>query len=111
MFENFRNELNKQMWDLRFESDPARLKEKAQKVFYDLGTVQTHALKMKAQDLKKGALAQAAILTATLVGSVIANVTPIAPIIALAGAAKIAADYRSGLRSNPAFFLWKAMRD
>jgi hypothetical protein len=109
-FENFRNELDKQLWDLRFESDPDRLRSKAQKVFHDLGTVQTHLLRMKAQDLRKGALAQAVILSATFAGTLVAaGLTPIAPIVAAAGMAKAAADYRTALRANPAFFLWKAL--
>jgi hypothetical protein len=111
VFENFRNELDSQLWDLRFESDPDRLRLKAQKVFHDLGTVQTQALRIKARDLKKGALAQAVILSAGFAGTLMAGLTPVAPIILAAGAAKAAFDYRAALRANPAFFLWRALRE
>ena len=111
VFENFRNELDKQLYDLRFETDPVRLKTKAAKVFHDLGTVQTHALQMKANDLLRGSLAQAIVWTATLAGGLVASgMAPLAPVAALAGLAKVAADYRAALRSNPAFFLWKCRR-
>ncbi len=113
-FENFRNELTKQLWDAQSESDPTRRNEKAQKALHDLGRAQTHQLAMKAREFKKGALSQVVILTAALTGSVVASPTIetkviVAGIGALAGAAKIVSDYRATIRSNPAFFLWKSM--
>lgn len=111
VFQNFRNELDKQFFELRLESDPDRFQVKAQKVIHDLSEVQTHALAMKASDLRKGALAQSVLVTATLAGSMIAlGLAPIAPVVAAAGVAKVVYDYRASLRSNPAFFLWKVIR-
>ncbi len=112
VFQNFRNELDKRLWDLRFETDPQLLRSKAEGVFHDLGVVQTSALSVKAKDLKRGALAQATVVIATLAGSLVAaGLTPIAPVVAAAGAIKALADYRLGVRANPAFFLWKVRAD
>lgn len=113
-FENFRNELTKQLWDVQSEVDPARRNEKAQKAFHDLGRAQTHHLEMKAREFQKGALSQVVILSAALTGSIMTTPTLehkaiVAGIGALAGAAKLFSDYRATIRSNPAFFLWKSM--
>lgn len=113
-FENFRNELTNQLWDLQSEPDALRRNEKARKVLHNLGRTQTHQLEMKAKGLQKGALSEVVVLTAALTGSIMANATPTAAVLAagsaLAGVAKIVSAYREAIRSSPVFFLWKTMR-
>ncbi|MFN9431508.1 MAG: hypothetical protein ACK5YZ_02965 [bacterium] len=115
VFENFRHELTKQFYDVQSEPDPVLRNAKAQKVFHDLGRVQTHQLEIKASDLKKGALANAVLLSAGLTGSILSVPSLemkviIGAIGTVAGVGKILSDYRAQIRSNPAFFLWNAMK-
>jgi hypothetical protein len=111
VFQNFRNELESRLFEVRLESDPERRRIKAEKAFHDLGVVQVHALRTKANELIKSSVLQAVITGATLVASVATGLTPLAPVIAIAGLARILTDYRSSTRANPAFFLWKATKD
>lgn len=110
VFQSFRHELERQFWDLQGESDPEKRRLRAEKVIFELGTVQHSALSMKVKDLRRGALAQATIITATLIGSIaLGGLAVLAPIIAAANGINTAINYRKETRHNPAFFLWKVM--
>jgi hypothetical protein len=110
VFQSFRHELERQFWDLQGESDPEKRRVRAEKVIFELGTVQHSALSMKVKDLRRGALAQATIITATLIGSIaLGGLTVLAPIIGVANGISTAINYRKETRHNPAFFLWKVM--
>jgi hypothetical protein len=110
-FEQFRHYLEQQFWDLQTETDPIKARSKADKVVHELVMVQHEILSEKIRQLRRGALAQAVILSATLTGTFITGAAywP-ALILAGAGAFKLTAEYRDALRQNPAFFLWKVRR-
>ncbi len=67
---------------------------------------------MKAQDLRKGVLAEAVVCTAALAGSVIlppiSFAVPMGILIAGGRVSKAVANCRASLRFSPAFFLWRA---
>jgi hypothetical protein len=109
-FQVFRHELERQFWDLRTEEDPVRLRTKAEKVVHDLATVQHELLTSKLNQIRRGALATAVILSATLAATFPGGHYLPALIGAAAGAYKLKSDYDAALRQNPAFFLWKARR-
>jgi len=108
-FQQFRHFLEQQFWDLQHEPDSNKARSKAERVLHDVGTVQHGMLAAKVQQLRRGALAQAVVMGATLTGTFLAGTTywP-ALIIAGAGAYKLASEYQAALRQTPAFFLWKA---
>ena len=109
-FQAFRRELDKQLIELRLETDPARFQTKARKIVVDLGEAQTSSLHVKAKELQRGALSQSVMLSAVLAGSMWAlNATPFAPVAAAAGIAKAVFDYRAAVRSSPGYFLWKVL--
>jgi hypothetical protein len=104
-FQTFRRELEKQLWDLRNEQDPERLRSKAQKVMHDLGSVQHGLLSLKLKQFRRNAIIQYATLSATF----LASQQYLPGLIAAAGLAfKLKADYDAAFRQNPAYFLWKA---
>jgi hypothetical protein len=110
-FQQFRHYLEQQFWDLRTEADAIKARSKADKVVHELATVQQEALSARLKQLRRGALAQTAILWATLTGTFLAGSTywP-ALIVAGAGAYKLATEYQAALRQTPGFFLWKVRR-
>lgn len=110
-FQQFRHYLEQQVWDLKTEADPIKARSKADRVVHELGVVQREALSAKLKQLRRGALAQTAILWATLTGTFLAGSTywP-ALIVAGAGAYKLATEYQAALRQTPGFFLWKVRR-
>jgi hypothetical protein len=107
-FQQFRHFLEQQFWDLRTEPDPIKARSKADKAVHELATVQQELLSAKLKQLRRGALAQATVLSATLTGTFLSGSTywP-ALIVAGAGAYRLATEYRTALRQTPAFFLWK----
>jgi hypothetical protein len=109
-FQTFRRELEKQFWDLRMEEDPERLRVKAERAMHEFATVQHELLTVKLKRLRRGALANAVILSATLAGTVMAGHYLPALIGGVGGAYKLKADYDAELRQHPSFFLWKARR-
>lgn len=110
-FQVFRRELERQFWDLRTEEDPYRLRIKAEKVMHDLATVQHELLILKLNQIRRGALANAVVLSATLAATFLANGHYLPALIgAAAGGYKLKSDYDAALRQNASFFLWKARR-
>lgn len=109
-FQLFRQELERQFWDLRMEEDPERLRLKAEKAMHELGTVQHELLTLKLKQLQRSALAGAVILSATLATTFMTGGVYLPILIGAAGGYKLKLDYDASLRQNPAFFLWKARR-
>ncbi len=110
-FQVFRHELERQFSDLRMEEDPERLRIKAEKAMHELGTVQHELLTLKLKQLRRGTLANAVILSATLGGTFMASGHYLPALIGTAaGIYKLKSDVDAALRQNPSFFLWKARR-
>lgn len=110
-FQVFRHELERQLWDLRVEENPEKLRVKAEKVMHDLATVQHEQLTINLHKLRRGVLADAVILSAALVATIISTHLYWPAIVgAVAGAYKLKSDHDAALRQNPSFFLWKARR-
>jgi hypothetical protein len=107
-FQVFRRELERQFWDLRVEQDPDRLRLKAEKAMHELATVQHELLTVKLNQIRRGTLANAVILSATLAATFLGGHCLPAIIGAAAGGYKLMSEYEAALRQNPSFFLWKA---
>ncbi|MCC6586997.1 MAG: hypothetical protein IT168_09930 [Bryobacterales bacterium] len=106
-FQIFRRELEKQMWDLRHEQDLQRLRHKAEKIMHDLSSVQHGLLTQKLKQFQNNAVIQYATLGAT----VLVSQQYLPGLVAALGLGfKLRNDYDAALRSNPAYFLWKARR-
>jgi len=110
-FENFRVALDKQLRDLRLESDPGKLKIKTENAMHELMDVQVRQIDQKLASLKKSILAEAAVTAAGLVGAIQSSgfTLPIALLAALKGY-KSTTEYKAQKRDNPAFFLWKILK-
>ena len=107
-FRLFRTELERQLRELRTETDPETLKRKAENAVHELSVVQVAAIDQKIRSLKKRALVEATIAAGGLVATVVSSGWSIA-----ATAVALASLSRSGShimqsRENPAYFLWKA---
>lgn len=110
-FENFRVALDKQLRDLRLESDPAKLKIKTENAMHELMDVQVRQIDQKLASLKKNMLAEAGVTAASLIGAIQSSgfTLPIALLAALKGY-KSFSEYKTQKRENPAFFLWKILK-
>ena len=86
-FENFRVALDKQLRDLRLESDPRKLKIKTENAMHELMAVQVRQIAQGLVSLKKSMLAEAAVTAAGLVGAIQSSgfTLPIALLGALKG--------------------------
>lgn len=109
-FENFRIELDKQLADLRLESDHDRLRIKTENVMHQLMEVQVRQIDQKLASLKKQILSEAAITVVGLIGAVQSSgfTLPIALLAAFHGY-KAVNQYQNQRKENPAFFLWKVL--
>jgi len=110
-FENFRVALDKQLRDLRLESDPGKLKIKTENAMHELMDVQVRQIDQKLASLKKSMLAEAAVTAAGLVGAIQSSglTLPIALLAALKGY-KSLTEYKTQKKENPVFFLWKILK-
>ena len=107
-FRLFRAELERQLRELRTETDPDALTRKAENAVHELSVVRVAEIDQKIGSLKRRALADMTIAVGGLVATVVASGWSIAATVAA-----LASLYRSGsqrmqVRDNPAYFLWKA---
>jgi hypothetical protein len=111
-FQSFRHELDKQLRDLRLVEDPETLKIKAQNVVHELSEVQVHQINQKVAYLKKRIFTEAAIVTGGLLGAVQSGgfTLPLSLLAAFQGY-KSLAEYQRQKGENPAFFLWKVLKN
>jgi hypothetical protein len=111
-FESFRTELDKQLRDLRQITDPETLQKKMEDVVHELSEVQVRELTRKLTGLKKKFIAEAGILAGSLSGVVQTGgwTLPVALMAAFQGY-KSFVEYRTQTKENPAFFLWKTLRE
>ena len=107
-FRLFRAELERQLRELRTETDPDALKKKTQNAVHELSVVQVAEIDQKIKSLRNRALAEMGIAAGGLVATVVASGWSItATGAALAGLYR-SASRRMQVRDNPAYFLWKA---
>jgi hypothetical protein len=110
-FENFRVELDKQLLELRLESDPERLRIKTENAMHQLMEIQVRQIDQKLISLRKQILSEAAVAAVGLIGAVQSGglTLPIALLAALHGY-KAVNQYQSQKKENAAFFLWKVLK-
>src|ERR1051326_249880 len=110
-FENFRVALDKQLRDLRLESDPRKLKIKTENAMHELMDVQVRQIDQKLASLKRSMLAEAGVTAAGLVGAIQSSgfTLPLSLLAAFKGY-KSFSEYKTQKRENPAFFLWKILK-
>jgi hypothetical protein len=111
-FQRFRLELEKQLRDLRTVDDPEVLRIKIENVIHELSEVQLAQINRNLSHLRKKMLAEATVLVGSLAGAIQTSGFTI-PIAVLAGVQgyKSVVEYRKQQRENPAFFLWKVLKD
>lgn len=111
-FELFRLELDKQLRELRQIEDPYMLRIKTENLVHELSEVQIRQLDQKIGSLKKKFFAEAAVVGASLCGAIQSGglTLPIALLAAFQGY-KSLTDYRHQKSENPAFFLWRVLKE
>ena len=111
-FQSFRLELEKQIRELRTVDDPEVLKIKIENVIHELSEVQVAQINRNLSHLRKKMLAEATLLVGSLAGAIQTSgfTVPIAVLAGLQGY-KSVVEYRKQHRENPAFFLWKVLKD
>jgi hypothetical protein len=111
-FESFRTELDKQLREMRQIEDPTTLQTKMENVVHELSEVQVPQMTRKLRSLKKKFFAEAGILAGGLIGAVQTGgwTIPVALLAAFQGYKSIV-EYRAQTKENPAFFLWKTLRE
>jgi hypothetical protein len=116
-FQNFRVHLDKQFRDLRLVKDPNELKVKADNALHELRVVQIQAINQKLNSIKK----VSALDTIVLIGGLLASIQSVqsgawslagfSAAVGVARGLKPFIDYSSQVKLNPAFFLWKVLKE
>jgi hypothetical protein len=111
-FENFRVELDKQLRDLRHVKDIEVLKTRTENALHEIAEVQVRQIDQKVNSLKKRLLAEAAVVCASLYGAIQSGglTLPVA-LIAVSHGFKVATEYLKQRSENPAFFLWRVLKE
>ncbi|MBD1945260.1 hypothetical protein H6F50_23395 [Coleofasciculus sp. FACHB-712] len=112
-FQNFRVHLDKQFRDLRLIKDPEELKIKAENALHELTEVQLHAISQRVRQIRRSSwILDGTILLASLATAIQTGGLSIAGLaVAAARGYKPFTDYSNQIRQNPAFFLWKVLKE
>lgn len=110
-FQNFRSDLNKKLFALRFIEEPEKLKTAAENLNQELSELHLRKLDGIIRDLHKKIFCDAAVIVSSLVASTHAGGYGI-PLVAtaIANGMKSIQEYRSKRKDNPLFFLWKLQK-
>lgn len=111
-FQNFRIQLEKQMRDLRLESDPDKARIKAENAVHELTEVQVREVGIKLASVKEKAGWTAALATTGFMAAVqTSGVSLLAAAAAAVTGAQAALEYRKEVKRHPAFFMWKLRQE
>lgn len=107
-FESFRIELEKQLRELRTITEPSELKVRLENTTHEMTDVQIREIDKKISSVKGKMFPDAMILVGGLVTTIQTNGWALPALIyALQNGYKTYQEYVSGVKENPAFFLWK----
>ena len=107
-FQMFRIELERKLRELRLETNPENLRVQAENVMHELSEVQVAIIEQKMKGLKRGVFSEIVIGLSDFVSTVVTSEFSIAAIIsAFSNRYESYADYKTQIRENPAYFLWK----
>lgn len=110
-FSLFRRELEKQLRDLRLETDPVKLALKSQNALHELTEVQLTKVGQSIPVIRRKFLGEAAMVaTAALTSTVNLGLSVLGSLYAAMSTFKSYSDYRKSVRENPAYFLWKVKK-
>lgn len=111
-FENFRLELDRHLRELREVNDPDTLRIRTENVVHELAEVQVHRIGQTLSSLRKKFFAEVSLVAASLCGTVQSGGLTL-PVALIAGfqAYKSFMEYQKEKRVNPAFFLWRVLKD
>jgi hypothetical protein len=111
-FQNFRLEVEKQFRDLRSITDPNQLRYKTESVLHELSVYQLNQVRQKIDQVKRRSVTDVAIGLGGLIGSFQSKGFGIAAMaVALWQGYKTLDEYRNQRSQNPAYFLWKVLKD
>jgi hypothetical protein len=111
VFTNFRLELERQFRELRTVSDPIELKARQENIVHELNDVGVKKIQEKLDSLKRKGFFDAAILVGGLAGSVqTAGWSLLASANAVAQGYRSYLEYKSGIKENPSYLLWKVLK-
>lgn len=115
-FKHFRYALERGFRELRLEDNPDKLQIKQENLVHELTDLRVREIDSQIQSLKRSVLADLSITLAVLGGAFFTSGSAgVATLLATATAAfrgyKTVEDYRRQVKTNPAFFLWKARSD
>jgi hypothetical protein len=107
-FENFRIELERQLRELRTIAEPSELKVRLENTTHELTNVQIREIDKKISSVKGKMFPDAMILVGGLITTIQTNGWTLPALIyAIQNGYKTYQEYVSGVKENPAFFLWK----
>lgn len=107
-FENFRIELEKQLRETRAITEPSELKTRLENITHELTSVQLREIDRKLSSVKSKMFPDAMIFVGGLVTTIQTQGWGLAALIyAIQNGYKTYQEYVSGVKENPAFFLWK----
>jgi hypothetical protein len=111
-FQNFRIQLEKQMRDVRLESDPDKARTKAENAVHELTEVQVQEVAAKLASVKEKAGWTAAMATTGFMAAVhTSGLSLLAVAAAAVTGVQAAVEYRKEVKRHPAFFMWKLKQE
>ena len=112
VFKAFRLALEKQFRELRLVHDENDLKVRTQNALHELMEVQVYDVERRIKTIKRQSFAAGTIATGGLLGAVLTGGWSLLATAAVAvGGYKSYEEYRSKVKENPAFFMWKVMKN
>lgn len=109
-FSNFRIELGRQLRELRVNTEPEKVKLKLDNIAQDLEEVQLNEVRKKVEKLKRSAMGDFLVVTASL-GAAYFGYSALASSFGVGwGANQLRTrytEYASEVKESPAYFLWK----
>lgn len=111
IFTNFRINLEKQLRELRGINDPEELKIAQENIIHEIESVQINEINRKFKSLRENFVMEAIISAGGLVATVqTSGWSLLASAIAVANAYKTYKEYKTSIKENPSYLLWKVLR-
>ncbi|QJB56624.1 hypothetical protein [Pseudodesulfovibrio sp. zrk46] len=108
IFSSFRSYLESQFRELRIERDAVAVSLKIDNIMHEIAEVKMLEIEQKARRIKRGALANVAIIAGSLATSVMTSGwSLLGALVATVQGYKTYEDYQEQVRENPCCFLWR----
>jgi hypothetical protein len=110
-FQAFRDALEAQLRELELEEDPERARIKAEHVRHELATIQLAAVERQVKKFRRKFVTDSVLAVGTLAAALpTGGLSLLGTGIAGASIYKAKAEYDQGVKTHPAYFLWRVRR-